>query len=184
MTQEEVFSQFIAALGKAGVSYMLTGGVAVNFYGRPRLTHDLDVVVELKKGDVGNLAKILGPKFFLEEKQTVKVLAKGEMANIIHPESGLKIDLWPLKDEGYDRIRFRRRLKKKIFGRKTWLISPEDLIIGKLLWFKDSDIQKHFEDAVGICQIQKDRLDFRYLQKWAGKQKFPNLLGKLREQSK
>lgn len=40
-------------LEEAGIPYMLSGSTAMNFYARPRMTRDLDIVVELKATDVG-----------------------------------------------------------------------------------------------------------------------------------
>ena len=48
MTQEEIAKRVVTALEDNGVPYMLTGALAVNYYGRPRLTHDIDVIVEMK----------------------------------------------------------------------------------------------------------------------------------------
>lgn len=181
MIQEKVTGKTIDALEKLKIPYMLTGAVAVNFYGQPRLTHDLDVVLQIEKKDAKKLTQILESEFMIDETDILEAIKEKRMANALHFKSGFKIDFWILKDEKYSKVCFRRRLRKRIFNKKkAWLISPEDLVITKLVWFKKSGIDKHFEDARGILQIQKGRLNEEYLQKWAKKQKVGKLLEKLR----
>lgn len=45
-------------LTKAGIEYMVTGGVAVSFWGFPRTTHDIDIVIEAKKEDKNKIADL------------------------------------------------------------------------------------------------------------------------------
>lgn len=179
MNQETVIKRTIDILEKIGIDYMLTGAIAVNFYGKPRLTHDIDIVVPIQKGEIEKLVRGAGDEFWFDKERTKRITKKGGISRLLHLKTGIKIDLWPLTQDSYDQVRFKRRVREKILERKTWLISPEDLIVTKLVWFKKSGIDKYFEDAKGICQIQKGRLDEEYLQKWAKKQKVGKLLEKL-----
>lgn len=158
---------------------MFTGAVAVNFWGRPRLTHDIDVVVFMQEKEIEKLAQNLGKGFSFDREGATEAIKKRRMFNLLHLKTGIKVNLWPLKKDIYDQTRLKGRVREKILGRKTWLISPEDLIITKLVWFKELEIQKHLEDIRGIYQIQKGRLDEKYLRKWAEKQKVEELLKEL-----
>lgn len=51
------FQDFILALNKAGVKYVLVGGYSVIFHGFPRTTGDLDIFVEVSKSNYSNLKK-------------------------------------------------------------------------------------------------------------------------------
>lgn len=51
MQSPDLLGVFIAPLEKSGVPYFVTGSVASIFYGEPRLTHDIDVVIHLSKDD-------------------------------------------------------------------------------------------------------------------------------------
>jgi len=55
MFYEKVFR----ALNKAGVRYLVPGGIAVNLHGIPRMTQDLDIIVELTPANVRKLVKVL-----------------------------------------------------------------------------------------------------------------------------
>ncbi len=50
MRELSLFELFTDPLNRIGIRYMITGAVASIIYGEPRLTHDIDLVVELKSG--------------------------------------------------------------------------------------------------------------------------------------
>ena len=47
MPERNLFQIFISRLEKVQIPYFVTGAVASIIYGEPRLTHDIDLVVEL-----------------------------------------------------------------------------------------------------------------------------------------
>lgn len=94
--------------------------------------------------------------------------------NIIHFKEGLKVDFWLSKKDPLRVMEFKRRLKKNIFGKEIYIISPEDLILEKLLWLKESWISKHIEDIKSILEISKPNLD--YIKKWARQQSTAEIL--------
>ena len=52
MAVPDLVSLFVLPLEALGIRYMVTGSVAAMGYGEPRLTNDVDVVVDLSAGDV------------------------------------------------------------------------------------------------------------------------------------
>jgi hypothetical protein len=46
---------FVTTLNRLGLAYMVTGSVAGIAYGEPRLTHDIDIVVEMDRVQAGLL---------------------------------------------------------------------------------------------------------------------------------
>lgn len=57
-------------------------------------------------------------------------------------------------------------------------ISPEDLILSKLIWYKESQSSRHLEDITSILKISKPNLN--YIKKWAKKQSTIKILEDLR----
>ena len=45
---------FLPLFNKAGVLYMVTGSIASIIYGEPRLTHDIDLVVQIDTGRIND----------------------------------------------------------------------------------------------------------------------------------
>ncbi len=167
MEQQELFLQAVENLTKLNISYMVTGSFAVNFYGIPRTSHDIDFVVQIRSQDADMFARGFPADFYADPEFMRQAIEQHFMFNVIDPSSGLKIDFWMLKNEPYDAERFRRRCVQTVFGRAIWMPSPEDVILSKLLWYKESQIDKDFNDARGVWEVQKESLDQTYLQIWA-----------------
>jgi hypothetical protein len=175
MIQEDLLIKVTDKLHQLKIPYMMTGGIAVIFYGRPRLTHDFDLVVMLKPEQIPSLIKAFKDEFYISQEAIQNALNTQSMFNLIHFDSGIKVDFWIIQDSEFDRKRFERRKKHGYGGREIYFSSPEDIILKKILWFKESEIQKHLEDAFGILEIQQN-LDFNYLKKWADRLGIQDLL--------
>lgn len=55
MTQAELLRYLVDVLETLGVEYMIGGSHASMYYGEPRLTRDVDVIVKLRLGSGGDL---------------------------------------------------------------------------------------------------------------------------------
>jgi len=166
VTFEELGLDVAARLDRASVPYMLTGALAVNYHGVPRSTHDIDIVVIIAPADVGRIKAMLEPDYEVAEESIRAALREDRMFNAIHDETGLKVDFWMRKGDDYGREAFARR-KQYPYDRFTVSIAtPEDVIVTKLDWFKQSDIDKHYSDARGVYAVQKDTLDTAYIARW------------------
>ena len=73
----------------------------------------------------------------------------------------------------------KRKIGVKLDGRKVYFISPEDLILSKLRWFRTSESTRHLEDIKSILKISKKRIDRNYLEREAEKQNVPEILSDL-----
>lgn len=166
MTFEELGLDVAGRLDRAGIPYMLTGALAVNYHGFPRSTHDIDVVVVIAPADIVRIKAMLEPDFAVAEESIRAALREGGMFNAIHEETGLKVDFWMRKGDDYGREAFARR-KQYPYGRfMVSIATPEDVIVTKLEWHRMSDIDKHYFDARGVYAVQKDTLDTAYIARW------------------
>ena len=182
MEQEDLLKKIAGILHTLDIPYIITGGIAVVVWGRPRFTADIDIVVELIPQKLDALAAALlkiEKDVYLDKDMMRHALDRKGEFNFIHPASGLKVDFWMLKDEPFDRARMRRRVKKKIAGSTIFLTSPEDLILMKMLWYQESQSTRQLEDIASVLRIQK-KLDWRYLRAWAARQNTMELLNELR----
>jgi len=187
--QEELLKRISKILIKLDISYVVTGGVAVTVWGRPRFTADIDLAIELVPSKLNRLAEELlqiDKDVYVDKRMMERALERKGEFNFIHPASGLKVDFWVLKGEPFDVEEMKRKIVKKIAGVDVFLISPEDLILRKLLWYKESESDRQSEDIESIFKRQK-KLDMRYIRKWAQKQStfkiLENLLKKILRQN-
>jgi len=159
-----------AILDKLAIPYLITGGMAVLVWGRPRFTADVDVVVELKEENLLDLErslKNLGRSGFIDRMAMREALHHGGEFNFIDSITGVKVDFWMLKNDAFDSSRLGRRVSKDILGKKVYFISPEDLILIKLQWYKESQSSQQLEDVESIFRISGHELDKIYLAQWA-----------------
>ncbi|MBI2033853.1 MAG: nucleotidyltransferase [Candidatus Liptonbacteria bacterium] len=169
-------------LKRLNVPYLVTGGIAVLVWGRPRFTADIDIVVELRGKDTARFAgefKKLGSGYF-DEEMMVNAVKKREEFNFIDGETGVKVDFWLLQEnDDFDISRLKRRVAKKILGEIVYFTSPEDLILIKLKWYKNSGSSRQLEDVESIIKISGNELKRAYLEKWAKRLSCWELLEKL-----
>ena len=161
---------FAAGLNEIGARYMVTGSVASIAYGEPRLTHDIDIVVELDRAQSGLLAlKFPAPDFYCPPIEVIRIeLARdcGGHFNIIHQESGFKADIYPVGRDPWSAWGLARTRQFVIEGVPMTLAPPEYVIVRKLEYFQEGGSEKHLRDIRSILRVSRALLDRAELEKW------------------
>jgi hypothetical protein len=167
MSEElEVLKEVARRLAEAAIPYMITGSIAANFYTVPRMTRDIDIVVELLERDIGRFIPLFEKDYYLDP-ETVRAAVKNRgMFNLIHNEHIIKIDFVVRKDTPYRRREFSRRKKVAVDDLDLYVVSPEDLILSKLDWAKDSRSEIQLNDVRNLLKSVKG-LNRSYLARWA-----------------
>lgn len=172
----------VRILQKLKVPYLVTGGIAVLVWGRPRFTADIDIVIELAEEDISKFAdefRKLGSGY-IDEDMMKDAVRRSDEFNFVDGATGVKVDFWLWrKNDPFDASRFKRRVAKKILGETIYFTSAEDLILVKLKWYKESSSSRQMEDAESIFKISGKDLDVAYLEKWAKELNCWDLLNKL-----
>jgi hypothetical protein len=86
------------------------------------------------------------------------------MFNIIHPASGLKIDVIVPTMTSFDQQRFERVVRVPMGD--DWAAvfsSPEDIILQKLRWHSMGGGERHLRDIEGILKVRSENLDRAYI---------------------
>jgi hypothetical protein len=162
----------IDVLDDLGVRYHLGGSVASSVHGVPRQTQDIDLVVELDATHVDALVARLGDAFHVDAESMRSAIRDRISFNLIHFESGIKIDLFPRGDRPFDREEFSRGRFEPLFAdseRRVVVKSPEDTVLRKLLWYREGGevSDRQWTDVLGVVRAQGERLDRSYLERWA-----------------
>src|SRR5438105_14247617 len=88
-------------LDRAGIAYMLTGSMAMNYYAQPRMTRDIDVVVEFAPEKIDKVSELFRPEYYVSEESMRESLAHESIFNLIHQESVIKVDCIVRKSSEY-----------------------------------------------------------------------------------
>ena len=151
-------------LDVAGIGYMLTGSMAMNYYAQPRMTRDIDVVVELHAGLVDKVVKLFSPDYYVSREAVAGSIVDQSLFNLIHNESVIKVDCIVRKQNEFRLNEFNRRQRIRIQDFETWIVSKEDLILSKLFWARDSSSEVQLRDVKNLFTTGCDR---PYINRWA-----------------
>ncbi len=169
MDQHELLRHAAETLDRLKIPYLVTGSFAGILYGEYRMTNDIDIVVELKVADLDEfLAAFPEEVFYVEREAALDAIRNRFQFNVIHRESLTKIDFIISQQNTHDRETMRRaRRIRAAIDHDISYSSPEDLILKKLLFYKESGSPKHMRDCAGILKKSQAELDWAYLEKWA-----------------
>jgi hypothetical protein len=163
----EVLQRVTTALDRAGIAYMLTGSFASVYYGSPRSTQDIDLVIEANPAQLRAFIEGLpSGEYYADLDAALEAHRRDSLFNIIDLKTGWKIDLIIRKTRPFSQEEFGRRQLLGMQGIPLFVTSAEDVILAKLEWSKLAQSQRQIEDAAGILKIRKDSLDHSYLDKW------------------
>ncbi len=146
---------------------MVTGSLAASRYATPRFTRDIDIVLDIDDAGAARLARALEDEFYVEEHTLRSAVARSGMANVIHLRLLVKVDLIVRKDTPYRREEFGRRRPVAIGDTTIWFVAPEDLVLSKLVWMRDSASEFQRRDVEALVSSVGD-LDRDYINRWAG----------------
>ena len=187
MNPDELLTTISEILQDLKIPYAVTGGFAVTIWGKPRYTADIDVIIDMADKNIKPLAKKLlaidKDVYVSEDMMREALLYHGEF-NFIHSDTGLKVDFFVQDDNPYNKVKMKRAVVRDIFGHKIPFVSPEDLVLSKLIWSKDSESQKQAEDIKSVLRNPKIKVDVAYLKDWAQKQETIEVLEALIERVK
>lgn len=169
MSQSELLKKVIVVLDAAQTPYMLTGSYASSLQGEPRLTHDIDLVVEIAPHGLQALIEAFpAPDYYLDPIAMDNAIAQQGQFNLLDVVNGDKVDFWMLTREPFDQSRFHRRYVEEFEGRKLHVSRPEDTILMKLRWaVLSGGSEKQFGDAKSVYELQFPSLDLDHLNQWA-----------------
>jgi hypothetical protein len=154
---------FVAPLNRLGVRYFVTGALAAGMYGEPRLTNDVDLVVELSERDAVNLHDAFDASAFyvppLDVMLAERSRARHGHFNLIHHETAYKADVYLVGDDPLHRWGLERREQVTVDGEPVWLAPPEYVIIRKLQFYRDGGSAKHLRDVRSMVSVLGARID-------------------------
>jgi len=154
------------------LDYFITGSVASMYYGEPRFTNDVDIVVEIPSWKVDEFCRSFPPPdFYVDPVAAMAAATGGSHFNIVQIGPGMKADVNCYRDTPFESSRLsRRRIVQLAPDVRAYIASPEDTIIKKLEFYKAGGSDKHLRDIASILRAQRVTIDRPYIEHWALRQ--------------
>jgi hypothetical protein len=168
----EIFSaisDLVSEFEKHKLAYLVGGSIASSLHGIYRATNDIDVLLERPLQEKEPLLDDLSFKFLIDRVALANNHKAGGSYNIFHEATGIKVDLFPAKNDFHrEEIRRAQSVAPQGVACSFKVASPEDCLLAKLLWHKKGGSERQLLDIQGIVRMEGGRLDRIYLDKWAG----------------
>lgn len=167
MTIEELARAVLDACEQENLDHMLTGAFAHGAYGIPRSTKDVDVVLSVAgQNPIARVVRRLDGVVIFEARVQFDTLTWGKrLVGEFCGTPPFKVELFELFDDPFVQSQFarRRRMFSTQIQRETWLPTPEDVIVQKLRWGRNKDL----DDARDVLAVQgPETLDMAYIEHW------------------
>lgn len=178
----DILAEVIAVLDRLQIDYFIGGSIASALHGEPRYTQDADVVVRLPASAVSPLLTALQSQFYTSEDALRDAIRRKSSSNLIHYDTGFKVDLMISRERPFERSRFERRTRLPAGLHQFWVATAEDMVLVKLEWFRlgGEVSDKQWRDVLAL--LLTSATDLSYLNQWAGELQLADLLEKaLRE---
>lgn len=161
------FLRVVQALEKISARYVVVGSTAASAWGVARSTRDIDVVAVITSETVDAFLGALGNnEIYVPVDEAKAATIKGGSFNVLHTTTGGKVDVFVcLSSDAFESSRLDRRVKLKVLGIDTWVATPEDVVLSKLLWRAQTRSEVQWRDCIEVAASQK--LDTIYLRSWA-----------------
>jgi hypothetical protein len=155
------------ALGRIeslGLSWYVTGSWALAAYAEPRMTQDIDIVLDVTRAEYESRIR---PSFESDFLVNDPIDLGGRwMGGLIHRTDLVRLDLMFGRSDGWahSAMARRQRLDHPTLG-PIWVISVEDLVLAKLEWSEGTS-ELQIRDVRSIVRLVGD-LDWPYLEQYA-----------------
>jgi hypothetical protein len=179
----QVTLKVITAFEHLGIQYFIGGSLASAVHGIVRATMDADLVADIKSSQVSSLVTSLESEFYIDAGMILDAIQHASSFNLIHLETMFKVDVFILKQRPFDLNQMQRRISQSVGDapeERAYFSTAEDIILAKLEWFRagGETSERQWRDISGVLDLQGDRLDFEYLQRWAARLGIQDLLQK------
>jgi hypothetical protein len=172
--QNDVLRDCAEKLERLGISYMLTGSMALAHYAIPRTTADIDIVIEISLDDVYKFIQEFEPDYYVPHGRMRDAISRNKMFNILNQKTIIKVDCVVRKNEEFQKEAFSKRQRINYAGYfDVWIIGKEDLILSKLNWAKNTHSEMQMRD---VASILRNGYDKNYVETWAEKLGVKDLL--------
>jgi len=156
----EVARRLADALESAQIPYAIGGAIAYGLHAPPRATNDVDVNVFAPLDEIDRVFDALEDGGATIDRASARVSAN-QRGDFIARVQGMRVDVFvpsiPLSASAAGRVR-----QGVLLGRPIAILSAEDLVLFKLLFFRAKDLS----DVERLVRFQGEGLERDYIRYW------------------
>jgi hypothetical protein len=161
---------FVAPLNRGRVNYVVTGGLASVLYGHPRLTLDIDLVIQLEASDAEHFASLWPEdEFYCPPVEVIREEGARRTFghfNITHRESGMRADVYLAGNDDLQRWALDHSVAMKLEGETVQVAPIEYVIAFKLRYAREGGSDRHIRDVARVLQVNQDLIDLNVLHRF------------------
>jgi hypothetical protein len=178
---ERALADLTKGLLALGSRFHVTGGLASSFYGEPRFTQDIDIVLRIAPGEaLKDLVSNLSYRFIIDPEAAAAAVAQRRLFQALHEETMIRVDFHT--GEAIPGELDRSAVVELFPGLLVAIVSREDAILSKLIWLSKGS-HKSRQDIVMMLQ-EAATIDWEYMELQAGRLNVTPLLSELRQEAR
>jgi hypothetical protein len=146
------------------IQYATVGSVATIVYGEPRLTNDIDILLDLTPESLDEFCESFpAPSYYLSRSAAQAAIRDRRQFNIIETSAALKVDCI-LPAGAFDQQQLKRSTRQELRpGFEAVIATPEDVILKKMEYCRLGSSEKHLRDIAGVLKVSGDQVDREYV---------------------
>jgi len=156
----DAVAALVDAFERSALPYALGGAVAYSAWAEPRATRDVDLNVWVTSERLDDAFAVLEAAGVTIDRVAAR-RAAAERGMFISWHGEYRIDVFIPSVPFYEEA-LHRRVRTRIARRNTWVLSPESLVVFKMLFYRPKDIA----DVGRLLQIQRGRFDIAFVRRW------------------
>jgi hypothetical protein len=176
-------NELTSALTALGIRFLVSGSLASSAHGIFGANFNVDLVARIVAAQAKLLASALGPGWYADPEMMQQAIKDGCPFNLIHMDSGLKFDIFPVSTEFHEsQLERAAAAPLRVEGAALCPVAtPEDSLLSKLQWYREGGevSDRQWSDITGIL-VQNPGLDWEYVNSWAARLGVTGLLEKAR----
>lgn len=142
-------------LSNLRIRFFVSGSIASSLYGEPRSTNDIDIVADISGGEAEAIVKAFSVDYYVDEQDVSNAIDRSSSFNIVHNETVQKVDIFVAGRDPHTRVELERvQLAALEDALSIPMVSREDLILRKLLWFEKGNriSDRQWRDVLGLLK--------------------------------
>lgn len=161
---------FIARLNRGGMDYAVTGGLAAIVYGHPRMTLDVDLVLQLGRTSSSTFESLWpSDEFYCPPASVIdeeRARAEHGHFNVIHHDTAMRADIYLAGINPFQTWALTHAVEREIQGERVRFAPIDYVIVYKLRFAQQGASDRHLHDIARMIEVNEEIVGGPDLDRW------------------